>query len=72
MPEYVYALHDFTPQVADEIEFKVGDRIEVVEKDDMYGDGWWQVSPLIPSFRPKSKCLCCRGKAGPFLVLRQS
>ncbi|TFK94901.1 hypothetical protein K466DRAFT_579615 [Polyporus arcularius HHB13444] len=42
MPEYVYALHDFTPQVADEIEFKVGDRIEVVEKDDMYGDGWWQ------------------------------
>ncbi|KAI0694374.1 hypothetical protein C8T65DRAFT_585044 [Cerioporus squamosus] len=42
MPEYVYALHDFTPQVADEIEFKVGDRIEVIEKDDLYGDGWWQ------------------------------
>ena len=44
MPEYVYALHDFTPQVSDEIEFKVGDRIEVIEKDDLYGDGWWQVS----------------------------
>ena len=44
MPESVYALHDFTPQVSDEIEFKVGDRIEVIEKDDLYGDGWWQVS----------------------------
>ncbi len=44
MPEYVYALHEFTPQVSDEIEFKIGDRIEVVEKDDLYGDGWWQVS----------------------------
>lgn len=49
MPEYVYALHDFTPQVADEIEFKVGDRIEVIEKDDLYGDGWWQVSICLLS-----------------------
>ncbi|KAI0371457.1 hypothetical protein BV20DRAFT_1120507 [Pilatotrama ljubarskyi] len=42
MPEYVYALHDFTPENPDEVAFKVGDRIEVIEKDDLYGDGWWQ------------------------------
>ena len=46
MPEYVYAVHDFSPEHEDEIEFRAGDRIEVIEKDDMYGDGWWQVSTL--------------------------
>jgi len=44
MPEYVYALFDFAPENPDEIQFNAGDRIEVVEKDDVYGDGWWQVS----------------------------
>ena len=43
MPDYVYALHDFLPENEDEVSFRAGDRIEVVEKDDMYGDGWWQV-----------------------------
>jgi hypothetical protein len=43
MVEYVYALHEFTPDHEDEISFSVGERIEVVEKDDLYGDGWWQV-----------------------------
>ncbi|KAI0340826.1 hypothetical protein BDW22DRAFT_1359658 [Trametopsis cervina] len=42
MPEYVYALHDFTPENPDEVPFKTGEKIEVVEKDDMYQDGWWQ------------------------------
>lgn len=42
MPDYVYALHEFTPENPDEISLKVGERIEVVEKDDEYGDGWWQ------------------------------
>lgn len=42
MPEYVYALFEFAPENPDEINFKAGDRIEVVEKDDVYGDGWWQ------------------------------
>ncbi|KAK7470077.1 hypothetical protein VKT23_001518 [Stygiomarasmius scandens] len=42
MPEYVYALHDFQPEHDDEVPFKTGERIEVVEKDDAYGDGWWQ------------------------------
>ena len=46
MPEYVYALHDFTPENTDEISFRAGDRIEVIEKDDQYGDGWWQVRQL--------------------------
>ena len=30
----VYALHDFYPENVDEIAFKAGDRIEVVEKND--------------------------------------
>ncbi|GJE87501.1 hypothetical protein PsYK624_035840 [Phanerochaete sordida] len=42
MPEYVYALHDFIPENPDEVPFKAGDRIEVIEKDDLYQDGWWQ------------------------------
>lgn len=52
MPEYVYALHDFVPEHDDEVDFHAGERIEVVEKDDLYGDGWWQVCPslLLHSF----------------------
>ncbi|KAH8096600.1 hypothetical protein BXZ70DRAFT_945297 [Cristinia sonorae] len=42
MPEYVWALHDFIPENPDEVPFKSGNRIEVVEKDDLYQDGWWQ------------------------------
>ncbi|KAI0065849.1 hypothetical protein BV25DRAFT_1913283 [Artomyces pyxidatus] len=42
MVEYVYALHDFQPENDDEVPFRAGERIEVVEKDDLYGDGWWQ------------------------------
>ncbi|KAK0443914.1 uncharacterized protein EV420DRAFT_1575367 [Desarmillaria tabescens] len=41
MPEYVYALHDFIPENEDEVPFRTGERIEVIEKDDAYGDGWW-------------------------------
>ena len=48
MPEYVYALHDFKPENPDEVAFSVGDKIEVLEKDDLYGDGWWQVSLQQP------------------------
>ncbi|KAF9069085.1 hypothetical protein BDP27DRAFT_1325996 [Rhodocollybia butyracea] len=40
--EYVYALHDFTPENDDEVPFRAGERIQVLEKDDAYGDGWWQ------------------------------
>lgn len=44
MPDYVYALHDFQPENEDEVPFRQGERIEVVERDDLYSDGWWQVS----------------------------
>ncbi|EEB96073.1 hypothetical protein MPER_04853 [Moniliophthora perniciosa FA553] len=40
--EYVYALHDFVPENDDEVPFKAGERIQVIEKDELYGDGWWQ------------------------------
>jgi len=46
MPEYVYALHDFQPEHEDEIAFHAGEPIEVIEKDDQYSDGWWQVSTV--------------------------
>ncbi|KAJ6502678.1 hypothetical protein DFH09DRAFT_1375676 [Mycena vulgaris] len=42
MVDYVYALHDFLPEHEDEVTFHTGERIEVVEKDDLYGDGWWK------------------------------
>ena len=47
MPEYVYALHDFLPENEDEVAFHAGERVEVIEKDDMYGDGWWHVCVLV-------------------------
>lgn len=57
MTEYVYAVHDFTPEHEDEIQFKAGERIQIVEKDDLYGDGWWQVSrslhPIL-LYRPQN------------------
>lgn len=43
MPDYVYALHDFQPENEDEVDFRAGEPIEVIEKDDQYSDGWWQV-----------------------------
>ena len=51
MKEYVWALHDFIPQISDEVPFAAGERIEVVEKDDLYQDGWWKVSSRRPRFR---------------------
>jgi SH3 domain len=43
MVEYVYARHDFVPEHDDEVPFHAGDRIEVLEKDEQYADGWWSV-----------------------------
>lgn len=42
--EKVWGLHRFHAENADEVSFDVGETILVVEKDDAYGDGWWQVS----------------------------
>ena len=47
MPEYVYALHDFLPEYEDEVGFHAGERIEIIEKHDMYGDGWWHVCAAL-------------------------
>ncbi|WFC98930.1 hypothetical protein MYAM1_001663 [Malassezia yamatoensis] len=40
--EYVYALYNFDAENPDEVSFKVGEQIAIVEKDDAYGDGWFQ------------------------------
>lgn len=40
--EYVYALYNFDAENPDEVSFRMGERIRVVEKDDAYGDGWYQ------------------------------
>ncbi|PWY99634.1 LOW QUALITY PROTEIN: hypothetical protein BCV70DRAFT_211918 [Testicularia cyperi] len=40
--ERVWALHDFEAENPDEVSFKAGECILVIEKDDEYGDGWWQ------------------------------
>lgn len=42
--ERVFALHDFDAENPDEVSFKAGEPVIVVERDDAYGDGWWQVS----------------------------
>ncbi|KAK9897457.1 hypothetical protein P389DRAFT_57275 [Cystobasidium minutum MCA 4210] len=40
--EVVYGAHEFEAENQDEISFKAGERIIVLEKDDQYHDGWWQ------------------------------
>jgi len=49
MVEYVYARHDFIPEHEDEISFRAGERIEVILRDDLYSDGWWEVRSLSSS-----------------------
>lgn len=39
----VYAIHDFEAETEDELNFQVGEPILILEKDDKYADGWWQV-----------------------------
>jgi hypothetical protein len=40
----VYAVHKFEAENQDELNFHVGEAIVVLEKDEKYMDGWWQVS----------------------------
>jgi hypothetical protein len=42
--DVVYALHAFEAENEDELAFEAGERIVVLERDDQYGDGWYQVS----------------------------
>lgn len=39
----VYAVHNFEAENEDEINFLIGEPITVLEKDEKYLDGWWQV-----------------------------
>jgi hypothetical protein len=68
MTEYVYALHDFLPENEDEVPFRAGERIEVIERDDQFGDGWYQVSPvprLLPTTLPHGMCWAPSGRGRP-------
>ena len=42
--EIVYAIHAFIAENEDELNFNVGEPIVVLERDEKYMDGWWQVS----------------------------
>ncbi|KZV66858.1 hypothetical protein PENSPDRAFT_654567 [Peniophora sp. CONT] len=41
MTEFVSALFDFVPENDDELPLEIGERIEVLEKDQFHNDGWW-------------------------------
>ncbi|RIA79537.1 hypothetical protein C1645_794147 [Glomus cerebriforme] len=40
--EVVYAIHPFRAVRDDELNFEYGEPIIILEKDDMFGDGWWK------------------------------
>jgi hypothetical protein len=39
----VYAIHDFDAENEDELNFQTCEPIVILEKDEKYQDGWWQV-----------------------------
>ncbi|KAJ1978303.1 hypothetical protein H4R34_003255 [Dimargaris verticillata] len=41
-PEVRIALHEFRAEHEDEISFGAGERVVVLERDEVYNDGWWQ------------------------------
>lgn len=41
--ETVYTVHKFEAENIDEISINVGEQVIVLEKDEGYNDGWWQV-----------------------------
>jgi hypothetical protein len=43
----VTAVHTFVAEHGDELEFTAGEPIEVIERYDDFGDGWWRVSQTI-------------------------
>lgn len=46
MPDRCWAKFEFVAENEDELYFAVGEQIEILERDDAYGDGWWRVSCL--------------------------
>jgi hypothetical protein len=53
----VYAIHNFEAENEDEINFSVGEPITVLEKDEKYLDGWWQVKPKKKKINNKNLVL---------------
>jgi len=47
MPETVWAIHNFEAEAEDEISFHIGEPIVVLQKDDLYQDGWWEVGVCL-------------------------
>jgi hypothetical protein len=41
--ETVWAIHNFEAEAEDEISFHIGEPILVIQKDELYHDGWWEV-----------------------------
>jgi hypothetical protein len=41
--DIVYVIHHFEAENEDEISLCIGDPVIVLEKDDGFEDGWWQV-----------------------------
>lgn len=55
MSTIVYAVHNFEAENEDEINFSVGEPIVVLEKDEKYLDGWWQVKQILIFSRKKKE-----------------
>ena len=73
MVEYVFARRDFVAEDEGEIALRAGERIEVIEKDELYDDGWWQVRSFSWCFHLSFKTFLCRGFATfpSFYLLRR-
>lgn len=46
MTETVWAIHNFEAEADDEISFHIDEPIIVLQKDELYQDGWWEVSNI--------------------------
>lgn len=42
--DIVYVVHQFEAENEDEINLCIGDSVIVLERDDGFEDGWWQVT----------------------------
>jgi hypothetical protein len=67
MPQSCWAKFEFVAENEDELYFGVGEKIEILERDEAYGDGWWRVrlgwcgrsrADLIRDGRPTAKKGC--------------
>lgn len=61
-------IHDFHARSADELSLAKGDRIELIERDDDFGDGWFLgrhmvngSSGLFPEGELRCRCHAVRG-----------